>query len=379
MAHNFNNLLQVVLSSCEIASFNLDSRNYENLKFNLERIAESCRFGAETVKRLENFAGAGSEVVTPKGKVFCLSHAAEKAIELSETWWKSIPQREGLNISLKTSLRSECLIRGQENEILEVILNLIKNAAEALPAGGEIGVRTFSEANKWILEVQDNGVGIPEDDLRRVFEPFFTTKGYKGAGMGLASSYGIIARHGGEISVVREKGEGTKFAVKLPVARESLDIVEAAATAPPSSLRVLVIDDQALIVDAMGKPFQQHGHTIFTAQSGPAGIEIFDRESPALVICDLSMPFMTGWQVAEAIKDMSKERGAERPLFLMLTGWGEEEFDEQRMIESGVDGVLQKPVNFRKLIATISHLIRKRGTHKPDFTAPGSAQPEIGL
>jgi two-component system cell cycle sensor histidine kinase/response regulator CckA len=379
VAHNFNNLLQVVLSCCELASFNLDARNYENLKFNLDRIAESCRFGAETVKRLENFAGAGSEVIAPKGRVFCLSKVAEKAIELSEPWWKSVPQREGLNISLKTLLPSRCLIRGQENEILEVILNLIKNAAEALPAGGEIGVRTFSEANNWVLEVQDNGVGIPQNDLRRVFEPFFTTKGYKGTGMGLASSYGIIARHGGEISVSSEKGKGTKFTVKLPVARDSRDIVEEQAVSPPRALRALVIDDQALIVDAMGKLFQQHGHVTFTAQSGPTGIEIFNRESLDLVICDLSMPFMTGWQVAETIKYMSEKRGAERPLFLMLTGWGEEEFDEQRMIESGVDGFVQKPVNFRKLIATISDLIHKRGTHKTGFTASGAAQPRIDV
>ncbi len=377
VAHNFNNLLQVVLSSCEIASFNLDSGNYENLKFNLERIAESCRFGAETVKRLENFAGAGSGVVVPKGKVFCLSQVAEKAIELSETWWKSFPQKHGLNISLETSFHSECLIRGQENEILEVILNLIKNAAEALPRGGEIGIRTFSEANKWVLEVQDNGEGIAENDLRRVFEPFFTTKGYTGTGMGLASSYGIIVRHGGEISVESEKGKGTKFIVKLPVASESWDGVETPVTAPPRSLRVIVIDDQALIVDAMGKLFQQHGHTIFTAQSGPAGIEMFGRESPDVVICDLSMPFMTGWQVAEAIKNMCKERGTKKPLFLMLTGWGEEEFDEQRMVESGVDGFVQKPVNFRKLIATISELIHRRRQRNADFTAPGSTQSEI--
>ncbi len=363
VAHNFNNLLQVVLSSCEVAAFNLDSHKYENLKFNLERISDSCRFGAETVKRLENFAAAGSGAVMPKGKVFCLSRVAEKAIQMSETWWKSVPQREGLNVSLITSLHAGCPVRGQEHEIFEVVLNLIKNAAEALPNGGEIGIRTFSEGNKWVLEIQDNGVGIPENNLKRVFEPFFTTKGFKGTGMGLASLYGIIARHGGEISVHSKDGEGSKFTVKLPVAEEAGDIVAAPSAALPDSLRVLVIDDQVLITDAMQRLFEQQGYSVFTAQSGLAGIQIFDRESPDVVICDLSMPFMTGWQVGKTIKSLCEGRARKKPLFLMLTGWGQEEVDEQRMIESGIDDFVHKPVNFKKLLFTIAELINKSGTY----------------
>ncbi len=370
VAHNFNNLLQVVLSSCEVAAFNLDSQKYENLKFNLERISDSCRFGAETVKRLEDFAAAGSEVVMPRGKIFCLSRVTEKAIQMSETWWKSVPQREGLNISLNTSLDSNCPVRGQEHEIFEVVLNLIKNAAEALPNGGKIGIRTFSEGSNWVLEIQDNGVGIPESNLKRVFEPFFTTKGFKGTGMGLASSYGIVARHGGEISVLSKVGQGTRFRVKLPVAEESLDIIQARSAALPDSLRVLVIDDQVLIIDAMQRLFEQHGYSVFTAQSGLTGIQIFDRESPDLVICDLSMPYMTGWQVGKSIKKICEERSTEKPLFLMLTGWGQEEVNEQRMIESGVDDFVHKPVNFRKLLFTIAELINKRRIDDGDFAMP---------
>ena len=105
-------------------------------------------------------------------------------------------------------LESRCLVEGKESELFEVAVNLVKNAVEACREGGEIRVKVLSEGDLVILQVRDNGAGIHEADLGKVFQPFWTTKGFQGTGMGLSSSYGIVTRHGGEISVESVEGKG---------------------------------------------------------------------------------------------------------------------------------------------------------------------------
>ena len=358
VAHNFNNLLQVVLSNAEIASKAADSQDMQLLRSNLGQIMDSCRFGSETVKRLENFASGRSHVTVAEGKVFSLSNTVQKAIEMTETWWKTAPEREGMTIQLTSQLADDCFVQGEEHEMFEVVVNLIKNAAEALPHGGKIAVGVSRRRNAAVLKVEDNGVGISDKNLARLFQPFFTTKGFHGTGMGLASSYGIVVRHGGSISVDSKEGKGTKFTIHLPTAR----VVQKAPTpvhaGPPQALRILVVDDQALVTAGLEALFQHQGHTVFKALSGRDGLDIFSREHLDVVISDLSMPSMTGWQFAQAVKETCQANHTQKPLFVILTGWGSEVLAEHSLDELGVDYVLQKPVSFRKLVATVHEWVQ---------------------
>ncbi len=373
VAHNFNNLLQVMLSSSEVGLAALHSNDLARVTANLQRILEDCRSGAETVRRLQDFAAVRTEP-TSQESVLCLSHAVQKALDMSETWWKTGPERMGVSVILTKELIPDCFVRGEENELLEVVINLVKNAVEAMPQGGELVVKVSAQAGDALLTVEDNGVGIPEGNLRRIFEPFFTTKGFQGTGMGLASTYGIVLRHGGHISAVGREGGGTRFSVRIPLACEIERATPEVRTELPPCLRVLIIDDQEPIVAMMEQLFARRGHTVVTALSGQEGLDKFERFPVDVVISDLSMPSMTGWQVGKSLKDLCRNKGIPRPLFLILTGWGKEPDDMDRNAEYGVDGVLEKPVNFARLMDKIRELF-----HERECSAAAKDGIEIGL
>ena len=138
VAHNFNNLLQVVLGSAQMALMHLELGSFSEIKRNLDQIVESSRFGAETVKRLQDFARVRSQEAVVDGRIFDLSAVASQAIEITRPWWKTSAEKEGIKISLNRKLTPGCFLKGKESEIFEVAVNLIKNAVEAMPHGGTI-------------------------------------------------------------------------------------------------------------------------------------------------------------------------------------------------------------------------------------------------
>ena len=121
---------------------------------------------------------------------------------MSRPWWQTEPEKKGIKVSLTSDLQNGCLVHGKEAELFDVVMNLIKNAAEALPQGGEIRISSSVEDGRVVIRVGDNGIGIAKGALGKLFEPFQTAKGPKAIGMGLACSLGIVKNHLGEISVV---------------------------------------------------------------------------------------------------------------------------------------------------------------------------------
>lgn len=364
VAHNFNNLLQIVVSGLQLVSLKVESGDLSAIPSTVENILESSRLASETVKWLQDFAQFQKEPMTEGGAVFSLSDTVARAVEVVKPWWKTGPEWEGVLIDLGTSLHPGCSINGMEGPIFEVVVNLLKNAAEALPRGGRIEVSTAVEQGVAVLRVGDNGVGIPRENLKRIFEPFFSTKGYKGTGMGLASAYGIVKRHGGDITVQSVHGQGTEFTVHLPLATKPPDMVRREAFAFPWQLRILLIDDEALIAKALGLELTARGQTVFKARSGLEGLEIFEREPVDVVITDLGMPVINGWEVARRIAESCERRSVPKPLLLLLTGWGVRAAQDNRVAELGIDAVVPKPVTLQKLLKIIGALMEKKeGTH----------------
>lgn len=220
VAHNFNNLLQIVLGNCQLAQIKMRSyKDYLNIEKNLDQIIRSSQHGAEMVKCLQSFCKAESEQKERNIRLVNLSDAVSKAIELSKPWWRSIPEKTGLIISIESDLDETCYIMGNENEIVEMALHIIKNAVESMPDGGLLHVKTYPDELNANFQVKDFGQGINRDDLPKIFEPFWTTKGFSGLGMGLSSSYGIVRRHSGEIRVKSIQSEGTEVTVMIPRVR----------------------------------------------------------------------------------------------------------------------------------------------------------------
>ncbi|MBM4329219.1 MAG: response regulator [Deltaproteobacteria bacterium] len=237
-------------------------------------------------------------------------------------------------------------------------LNLVKNAAEALPQGGHIQINTFVERDRVILKVHDRGVGISKADLSKVFEPFWSTKGFDiGAGMGLAVSHGIISRHGGEISVESVEGQGSTFTVKLPHAQgpsaESAPASEARQIVP---LSILIIDDTPEVLEVLQGFLTMIGHRVFTAGSGAEGLRIFAEHHIDLTLCDLIMPDMNGWEVGKIKKRNCRDKGILRTPFVLLTGWSGQGIPQENLVASAVDGVIEKPVDVNGLAESINRV-----------------------
>ncbi|MGO9571159.1 MAG: ATP-binding protein [Desulfomonilaceae bacterium] len=362
VAHNFNNVLQIVMNAAYEVLADLELADFSEAETKIKRIIKSVSAGADTVRRLQDFAHARTSGAALSGKVFNLSSTVEQTVEILKPYWKTNPEKRGIRISLQRNLSKDCYVRGKENEMFEVVVNLIKNAVEALPCGGEIKISTYVDKSQVHLKVQDNGVGIAEANLERIFEPFWSTKGVDGIGMGLASSYGIIRRHKGEIYTESTPGHRTEFTVKLPLEEKS----SGNRGRPPSGraqlvYRILIIDDSEDSVWALQNGLTREAQEVLTALSGHQGIDIFKSNRVDVVICDLGMPEINGWEVGKALKEICLERGVPRPPFILLTGWGGLLDEKEKLMECGVDRIVEKPFLVKNLLEIVQDLFEGRG------------------
>src|SRR6185436_14427155 len=164
--------------------------------------------------------------------------------EITRPRWKNFAEASNIHITLQLQVGSNAMVMGDDSELREVLVNMVFNAIDAMPEGGKLSLTTRTAGDSVTIKVVDTGVGMYPEVRSKIFDPFFTTKGKAGLGLGLAVSFGIIRRHGGNIEVESQYGKGTEFCITLPVAKkceksvqqfEQVDIVETAVThtAPP--------------------------------------------------------------------------------------------------------------------------------------------------
>jgi CheY-like chemotaxis protein len=283
-------------------------------------------------------------------------------VALTRARWSDMAQRRGVAIEMRTELASDLpTIMGADNEIREALTNLIFNAVDAMPNGGPLTLRTRvvqdeeapsqgSATREFVqVEVIDAGIGMDEDTRRRCLEPFFTTKGERGTGLGLAMVYGTLQRHSANIEIESAVGEGTTMRLSFPIPTTPAPGAEVSAGArdvPP--LRVLIVDDDPLVLESLRETLTAEGHGVTTADGGQAGIDTFlaalAQGNPfPVVITDLGMPYVDGRRVSSAIKTAAPDT-----FVLLLTGWGQRLVAEAD-IPPHVDHVLSKPPKLRAL------------------------------
>jgi signal transduction histidine kinase/ActR/RegA family two-component response regulator len=365
IAHDINNALSPVMLYTETLlekEPNLSAR----ARAYLETIAHAIDDVAETIARLSEFyRQPDALLVLAPVQVNALVH---QVIDLTRARWSNMPQQRGIVIHLQTELAPNLpAIRGIESELRETLINLVFNAADAMPDGGRLTLRTrladsaSATADAPTLqyvhvEVTDTGVGMDEDTRRRCLEPFFTTKGERGTGLGLAMVYGIIQRHGAEVDITSTAGQGTT--VRLSFAVPTTPV--AGAPQPSgvyrvsSRLRILVVDDDPPLLQSLCETLAIDGHVVVAANSGQEGIDTFraacERREPfAVVITDLGMPHVDGRHVARAVKEASSTTPV-----ILLTGWGQRLVAE-RDVPPDVDYVLNKPPKLRELRRALAH------------------------
>lgn len=358
VAHNFNNLLQSIMGSAQAARLKLDFGQVEKANEAIDIILRACDRGADVVKRINDFTQAGPHEMD-QARRFDLSSLVQEALELTEALWKAPPAAKRYRFSFADD--PEAYVKGKPSEISEVIVNLIRNAFETMPEGGLLSVSTRCDDGRVYLEVSDTGQGIPKESLQRIFEPFFTTKGLRNSGLGLSSSYGIVRKHQGGISVESSVGRGTTFIIELPAAtgREEVRPPEAVIAAP-SKIRFLVIDDEVNVTMAMEMFFEGTQVEIVVAHSGEEGLRAVRGDRFDVVLCDLSMDDMDGWQVGENIKQYCKDEGIPKIPFFIYTGW-DKRVEPGQLARSGVDRVITKPIPYDDLLRVVQEVCSERG------------------
>jgi two-component system cell cycle sensor histidine kinase/response regulator CckA len=359
VAHDFNNLLVGIIGG---VSFALDVLPPDHeLTAILEGALKSGDRAAHLTRQLLAYAGKGRFQV----------ENVDLAQNLQSTWdliQASLPRSIDLKVAIPPDLPS---IRTDPTQLQQIIMNLIINASEAIPADreGVVVVRASLEpregpGSNWsgdmapgdyvLLEVHDNGAGIEPALLNRIFDPFFTTK-FTGRGLGLAAVHGIVRSNKGSIEVASTPGQGSTFRVLLPAGPSSSKRVTEGpvdTVAAPSKGRILVVDDEAIVRNTAKLILERSGHAVEAVAGGREALQrLSAREGVALVLLDLNMPGLDGKQTFQAIRRMHPQMPV-----VICSGYSDTEV-RTRFKHENVNGFLQKPFQHRVLTAKISEIL----------------------
>jgi len=356
IAHDLNNALAPVIMGVELLRDRKDESARE--KF-LDIIQSNARRASELVKQILGFArGSGGQ----SGPVRLQDLIGEMGKLIQDTFPKSIL------FSARTAGKNLWTVQGDATELHQVLLTLCVNARDAMPRGGRL---TLSAQNLMLdvatalsmnaapgpcvmISVADTGAGIPPEVLPRIFEPFFTTKqGQGGTGLGLATVAGIVKRHGGFIDIKTQAGKGTEFNVYLP----AIDSVETAAARSKEAVLpaghgelILVIDDEATLLELTRTTLETFGYRVVTAQNGLQGIRQFreNQDEIKLVVTDTDMPYMDGIGTIRAIRGLRPE------LPVIIASGAKRDTEHLRGMDIGHLESLGKPYSLDQLLLAVA-------------------------
>jgi PAS domain S-box-containing protein len=301
IAHDFNNLLMGMQANLSL--MHLHTSENQTLVEKIRRIEDQIQTGANLTRQLLGYARKGKYVVT----TIDLNKLIEEAL--------GIVKRTNKGVSIHRQLSEESIfIKADQGQMELVLLNLFVNAVDAMPGGGQLTVisrpvdkREHLQENRYCeIVVADTGIGMDADTRKRIFEPFFTTKEVgQGTGLGLASVYGVVQNHGGRIRVESKEGEGTTFTLSLPATEESTrrKAQPKASAMPVKEGRILLVDDEPLILKFTREMIQSLGFDVLPAKSGQQAIDIYQCSHTEidLVILDMIMPEMDGLATYKAL------------------------------------------------------------------------------
>jgi len=339
VAHDFNNLLAGILGRVQLLMRQWKQKGIPEESLRSLEVVESLALrGAETVRRIQDFARRQADLAVQG--ILDLNRILHEVIEVARPLWKDMAHGKGLVYEIEKRFGASLPCAGNAEALRGAFYNLFVNAVEASEEGGEICVETEDREGWVVVRISDKGRGIPAEDRRRVFDPFYTTKTSQGLGLGLSAAYSTVVRHGGEIEVKENPGGGTIVEVRLPAVRD----VPGAALAPQERKHILVIEDEQHIRDLLKDILEATGHTVWKAASGREGLELLKKKDVDLVITDLGMPGMTGWEVAKQCKEVK----GSVPVLLM-TGWDPPP-GGQIVSSRYVDGILSKPFKMDEIV-----------------------------
>jgi len=361
IAHDINNAISPVSLYTE-SLLEREPNLSDRARGYLTTIQRAIDDVARTVARMREFYREREAQLTLERVE--VNRTVRQVVELTQPRWSDLPQKRGVMVDLKMDLTESVPdIMGAEHEIRDALTNLIFNAVDAMPSGGTLLVRTHQSENgngegRVLIDVSDTGIGMDEDTRRRCLEPFFTTKGERGTGLGLAMVFGMIQRHSAELEIESAAGQGTTMRLCFPAFTSSAVSATRPIQIPVAGrpLRILLVDDDPLLIKSLQDTLQEDGHLTTAAHGGQGGIDAFAAaqkrgESFDIVVTDLGMPHVDGRKVAYSIKALSPTTPV-----ILLTGWGQR-LEATNDIPPHVDKLLSKPPRLHELRAALSELV----------------------
>lgn len=356
VAHDFNNLLMGIQGRTSLMLADLPDEHQHRTQ--LTSIQEYLKSAADLTDRLLGFARGGKYEVVPVD----LNALIDKCVAMFGRTRKEIT----IGRSLREDLHP---VEADANQMEQVLINLLVNAAQAMPDGGFIEVGTnnvkldlassrlheLPPGNYVRMLISDTGQGMDQRTLAKIFDPFFTTKPVGcGTGLGLAMVYGIICNHAGKISVVSEPGYGTTFTVLLPAtAKQVVTRTEPVEQVLYGSETILLVDDEQMIVEVGRQILETLGYTVLTATSGLDAIALYNKnkEDIKLVIMDMIMPKMSGGELFDRLKRINPAVKV-----LLCSGYSMDG-QAREILDKGCNGFIQKPFSVPQLSAKLREAI----------------------
>jgi signal transduction histidine kinase/CheY-like chemotaxis protein len=352
VAHNVNNMLTGILGRAQLL---IRTADRDKTAAGLELIIKSAEDCAHIIKRIQDFA---RERPSREFQSISVAELLTDVCEMTRPRWES----RSVNEPIRCALQTDCtaVVMGDPVELREVMVNMIYNAVDAMPQGGEIRLGAHEMGDRVIIAITDSGTGMSPEVKSRLFNPFFTTKGKAGTGMGLAVSFGIVRRHDGSIEVDSEIGRGTTFRISLPLAAgtaaKSLGGSQTAqASAGPRPVRLLVVDDEITVRDVLAEALRAEGCEVVAAENGQVALQLFDEYQGEFdaVFTDIGMPEMNGWELATAIR-----RRSDSIALAIVSGWADAISCSTRNVVKA-DWVVSKPFDIDR-ISEIANEIAER-------------------
>ncbi|HEU4507349.1 MAG TPA: response regulator [Pyrinomonadaceae bacterium] len=366
VAHDFNNTLSGILGRAQLLQRTDDP---EKIKRGLEIIIKTAEDGAKTVKRIQDFARQRRD---HDFELVLVDQILMDASEITRPRWKNCAEASNIHITLDLQIGSNAMVMGDDSELREVLVNMVFNAIDAMPEGGTLSLITRTVNDSVLIRVVDTGVGMYPEVRSRIFDPFFTTKGKAGLGLGLAVSFGIIRRHGGNIEVESHYGSGTEFRITLPLAKiADKTVKETECTALPlpapavgaesrpserPQTRLLVVDDEDFVRELLRDILEGEHCEVFLAESGAEALSLFGQMEFDCVFTDVGMPGMSGWELAREIRQSNT-----RIPIAVITGWGEAVGSTEQKA-AGVNWIVAKPFTADRIVELVQEIRGLGGT-----------------
>jgi signal transduction histidine kinase/ActR/RegA family two-component response regulator len=337
MTHALNNLFAILVGQTQLLSEHVTDYG---LRDELETLHNTASLGARMIRRLQAY----TETQTETPRAIDVNTLLRDAAALTRFLWRDQAEATGVIIDLVQDLADVPPVLAQPTQLRHALVAFILNAIEAMPHGGLITLRTERKGESVLIAIIDNGDGMPDNIRARALDPFFTTKPSPHLGLGLTLAAKIVSDHKGQLEIESKHQRGTTVTITLPIA-PTTRAKESKPMTVKRPARILVIDNEPAVRLLLTRLLTMRGHSVVEAESGIEGLAAFKKQTFDLVLTDLGMPEMSGWEVAREIKKLNA-----KTLVALTTGWPIE-LSAEELKAKGVDKVVNKPFDLPTLYA----------------------------